>query len=1149
MAKNSQTFNASIRLNTTQFKKGINEVQRSLKSLQSTFLSVAGALGLGLSFGKLGSSLLDTATKLSTAKNVLENVSKEFGEYGQNLEWLKRISNEYGQDMITLINSFAQFRAAASSSNLSLEQMRNIYESLTRAAGAFHLSADRTNDMMMAVTQMLSKGKVSAEELRRQLGNVLPGAFNLMAQAAYDAGITTENTTAALEDAMKKGKVISEQVLPSFAKQLDIVTEGANFDSLQTSMNRLKNSWTEMVEEANFEGLYKGIIDAANKVVQYFTSGFWTKISTAIAGVFGATVVTRGIKNFRTSVNKTVTEVETEYNHLYSSLMNQDKQLGKLKGFNEAVTHYGKGKSVGGSQGTLMGSGYLVNGDVLEKLNLSEKEIVSLSKAVRTYNEDLLKLSKAQKQLTGEPFFKPKTTAVLAEHSKYLKELEESLSGTGSAFEDLNGKANIFSTIGAKLTAAWKSFVGILKSAFASIAIGAIISGVTYLVGKLVEARKEEKRIAGIADEIKSSVENVSVAENKTVVQLTILKKAWKDVNESTNEALGGKKQEILDEINNALGRTGKNLLTLKSGYDEVISAVDDYIDSLKKAAVQQAILTVVGEKTTRLIQLQAENKALEADPNYNKKEHYYTGSVYSPLGGSVSETENLTVEAQKVQGKIDKNNDEIAQLNKGIKDVLEMANEDTLKAIYGGKETVSGRTSGNTSGDTGGTKDTPQAALNKYKEELQKLENQYKAGAILAEDYKKKVEELNQKSFEELSAFGWDEAMKGLASSADKALAEELKKTATAKLLEGLDDPEAIAEFDKALQDEADNALKKFQEAWKKFLEYRKKTPLIGEVDTSDSYMYSRKSGKGQSYSELETHYNGEYLDVYEKYVDDLENYKQELINAMNEVTDPATLKRFNELLQETIDKLALAKLTVKDLKTKANIAELEKEISDLKKEGLDNIFTSITSIADGMDRLYRAVQAIQQINDETWQSEELEKFLKGLNAIIQVFEVMKSLIQAVTAVTQVYSKIKEKSAMKAIALNGAEAASESAKASAAGAAAAAGAGSSVASIPFVGPALAVAAIASVVAALTLAVSKLHKFAGGGLVGGNSYTGDKQLVRVNSGEMILNKQQQANLLALANGKGKGSGGSVDFRIRGTDLVGVLNNEMSRRRG
>ncbi len=48
--------------------------------------------------------------------------------------------------------------------------------------------------------------------------------------------------------------------------------------------------------------------------------------------------------------------------------------------------------------------------------------------------------------------------------------------------------------------------------------------------------------------------------------------------------------------------------------------------------------------------------------------------------------------------------------------------------------------------------------------------------------------------------------------------------------------------------------------------------------------------------------------------------------------------------------------------------------------------------------------------------------------------------------------------------------------------------------------------------------VSTISQFATGGIVGGNETSGDKVLVRVNSGEMILNAAQQARLFAIADG-------------------------------
>lgn len=48
--------------------------------------------------------------------------------------------------------------------------------------------------------------------------------------------------------------------------------------------------------------------------------------------------------------------------------------------------------------------------------------------------------------------------------------------------------------------------------------------------------------------------------------------------------------------------------------------------------------------------------------------------------------------------------------------------------------------------------------------------------------------------------------------------------------------------------------------------------------------------------------------------------------------------------------------------------------------------------------------------------------------------------------------------------------------------------------------------------------IGTMSQFATGGIVGGNQKIGDNVLVRVNSGEMILNAAQQARLFALANG-------------------------------
>lgn len=102
----------------------------------------------------------------------------------------------------------------------------------------------------------------------------------------------------------------------------------------------------------------------------------------------------------------------------------------------------------------------------------------------------------------------------------------------------------------------------------------------------------------------------------------------------------------------------------------------------------------------------------------------------------------------------------------------------------------------------------------------------------------------------------------------------------------------------------------------------------------------------------------------------------------------------------------------------------------------------------------------------------------------------------------------------------------------------------SSAMSVPFPGNIVAIATtIATVVANIASAIStvKSAKFATGGIVGGTSYSGDNVNVRVNSGEMILNTRQQAELFAVANGQP--TNGGIDYNLLGATMAEAVASQ------
>lgn len=90
---------------------------------------------------------------------------------------------------------------------------------------------------------------------------------------------------------------------------------------------------------------------------------------------------------------------------------------------------------------------------------------------------------------------------------------------------------------------------------------------------------------------------------------------------------------------------------------------------------------------------------------------------------------------------------------------------------------------------------------------------------------------------------------------------------------------------------------------------------------------------------------------------------------------------------------------------------------------------------------------------------------------------------------------------------------------------------------------AFAAAGLAEVLAVIASIKSATSGYANGGIIGGSMMHGDNMLARVNSGEMILNGNQQSNLFNMINdGNNGGLAGNVHFVLRGADLYGSMKN-------
>lgn len=273
------------------------KVRDAMDHTSSAFKALIGYGQVWLTFGFAHTAMDFVKTAMS-----LENVEVAFKAiYGtsdmaqKKLEYVRQVSDELGLSFMDTAEGAKKLFAAAQGTPIEAEA-NMVFKAFSNMSAAMKLSGDETKGVFLAISQMISKGKVSAEELRQQLAERMPGAVNLFAKSI---GVSTQE----LDKMLQKGAVTLEHFL-MFAREVNTrYSAGAAQAShtLQAEMARIGNTWANFQKDMTDTGAlaaiakdFNGVFKTVTEAIVRFREEIRDLMKAAFAGWIASSLVPGG---------------------------------------------------------------------------------------------------------------------------------------------------------------------------------------------------------------------------------------------------------------------------------------------------------------------------------------------------------------------------------------------------------------------------------------------------------------------------------------------------------------------------------------------------------------------------------------------------------------------------------------------------------------------------------------------------------------------------------------------------------------------------------------------------------------------------------------------------------------------------------------
>jgi len=242
--------------------------------------------------------------QLQSFRNTLAAISPTADEAAASNQLILDLVDKYNTPLQSARDGFTKLYASMAPAGFQGDEIRNLFTGITQAAATFGMSADKVDRVNYAFAQMASKGQVMSEELKGQLGDVLPGAMAIFAEAAgFKGPKAIQDFSAALEEGQYKG-----QAMVALLKNVGVVmtqefgpgAEGAA-RTFQGSINRMQNSLRLLYE--SFEpvavGFLNGIVTPLTQGIKQVADGMNAFLSGAQAKTAGGFALAKELEKLR----------------------------------------------------------------------------------------------------------------------------------------------------------------------------------------------------------------------------------------------------------------------------------------------------------------------------------------------------------------------------------------------------------------------------------------------------------------------------------------------------------------------------------------------------------------------------------------------------------------------------------------------------------------------------------------------------------------------------------------------------------------------------------------------------------------------------------------------------------------------------------